>query len=232
MRRAVLFDLGETLVGYIRPGTFGEVLPLSLEAAAACLEAGGAVLAPDWRSRVELGDGENADCTVRPMARRLSAVFGVAEGLLLDGACRAFLGPVFARAEVYLDTVPTLRALRAAGIKTGVLSNAPWGAPPEPWREELARLGLAPLLDVALFCGDTGYRKPAPPGFRLALDRMGVTAADTLFVGDRPTWDVDGPRAAGLCPVLIAREGEPPDVPGLPIIRTLAEVPALCGLKG
>jgi FMN phosphatase YigB (HAD superfamily) len=37
------------------------------------------------------------------------------------------------------------------------------------------------------------------------LDRIGVAAADALFVGDTWTCDVEGPRAAGLVPLYLRR---------------------------
>ena len=45
--------------------------------------------------------------------------------------------------------------------------------------------------------------KPDPRIFQLALDAMGIAAADAWYVGDMPGIDVVGARAAGLFPVLM-----------------------------
>jgi putative hydrolase of the HAD superfamily len=46
-----------------------------------------------------------------------------------------------------------------------------------------------------------------------------------VHVGDSPDKDVAGARAAGIRPLLLCREGRPPD--GVETIGTLAELPAL-----
>ena len=71
-----------------------------------------------------------------------------------------------------------------------------------------------------------GARKPHPRIYQVTLERCGVAAADALFVGD--TWgpDVEGPRAAGLHPVLVWRNGAeaPADVPGVHRVADLRGV--------
>src|SRR5579859_2858845 len=57
------------------------------------------------------------------------------------------------------DAISTLRALRERGVKTGLVSNAPF--PPGLLHRQLAQIGLAPLLDVALFSSEVGKRKPS-----------------------------------------------------------------------
>jgi putative hydrolase of the HAD superfamily len=56
-----------------------------------------------------------------------------------------------------------------------------------------------------------GARKPHPRIFEDTLGKLGVEPADCVFVGD--TWgpDVAGPRAMGMTPVYLARDGHWPD---------------------
>ena len=70
---------------------------------------------------------------------------------------------------------------------------------------------------------------PARPIFRLALGKLGVEAADCLFVGDRPKWDIDGPKAVGMAAVLIDREGA---YPGCRSIKQLRELLPMVELPG
>jgi putative hydrolase of the HAD superfamily len=60
-----------------------------------------------------------------------------------------------------------------------------------------------------------GARKPHPRIFEHTLAKLDVLAEESLFVGD--TWgpDVEGPRALGMSPVYITRDGHWPD-PGAP----------------
>lgn len=57
---------------------------------------------------------------------------------------------------------------------------------------------LAPRLEGRVLCsGSLGGRKPDPRVYLLALERLGWSAADTLFVDDLFS-NVQGARAAGL----------------------------------
>jgi HAD superfamily hydrolase (TIGR01509 family) len=106
------------------------------------------------------------------------------------------------RWPLYPDVLATLIALRAAGVRLGVISN--W----ETWCEQLiVDLELAPLLDVALISGTLGIEKPDPRLFRLALERMGVRADRAVHVGDDPERDCAGAHAVGITPVLLDRYG-------------------------
>jgi len=86
-----------------------------------------------------------------------------------------------------------LHTLRSRGVLTGVVSNFDRRLP-----ALLAGLGLAPLLDVVVLPSDAAVEKPDPRIFALAVERLGVTAAGCLFVGDSHERDLVGARAAGL----------------------------------
>ena len=58
-------------------------------------------------------------------------------------------------------------------------------------------------FEFVIDSGEVGVEKPDPRIFQIALDRMGVTAADALYVGDLYEVDVVGARAAGLDVVLL-----------------------------
>jgi putative hydrolase of the HAD superfamily len=96
----------------------------------------------------------------------------------------------------------TLAALRAAGLRTGVVSNADGRA-----RLLLEQAGLAASFDVIVDSHFEGVEKPDPEIFRRALARLGVGAAQAVFVGDIWSIDVEGSRAAGLRPILMDATG-------------------------
>jgi putative hydrolase of the HAD superfamily len=139
-------------------------------------------------------------------AKAMGPVLGldVPVGALLD-ALRFF---------AYPDVAPALRALRAAGFRTVVVSN--WD---HSLHERLQETGLAPLLDGALASAEVGAAKPDRAIFAAALELAGT--GDAWHVGDTLEADVEGALNAGLRPVLIARGGaaEAPD--GVPVIETL-----------
>jgi len=205
--RAVLFDLGNTLVGYYTSTEFPFVLRRCVQA---CVRELGLTEDPDRNrdllERALLLNREQPDHAVRPLAERLEELFGAYESL--DEASthilvRAFLKPIFATGRLDPQAVPVLEALRGSGIKTAIVSNTPWGSPADAWREELARHGLLNKVDATVFCMDVGWRKPHRAPFDRALSLLEVAPADALFVGDDHRWDVVGAQNAGLRPVLL-----------------------------
>lgn len=92
---------------------------------------------------------------------------------------------------------PLLRALRAQGIKVGVLSNTIW---PRAWHESFFRRdGVADLLDGAVYTSEIPWTKPSPAAFGAAMDAVGATdPARCVYVGDRLFDDIWGARNAGL----------------------------------
>ena len=210
MKRAILFDLGNTLVRYFTRAEWPPILERSIADVQALLDERGllSVSTEEIGRRVAEENREAQDCRVRPLDGRLCRIFGLDHPHdLCSEMCRAYMRSTFEIASVYDDTVPVLQELRKRGIRTAIVSNAPWGSPSDLWHEELRRLGLSPLVDLAVFCGEIGWRKPARPIFDHAMERLGVTPDECLFVGDDPRWDIAGPRAAGIEAVLIDRDG-------------------------
>lgn len=109
--------------------------------------------------------------------------------------------------------VETARAFRAASLRrlgvierskrlldifstkrTGVVSNGQ-----RVFSErEMRVLGLYGRSGFVVFSSDLGYRKPDPRVYAAALERMGLSAPEVLFIGDNPENDVDAPRGLGM----------------------------------
>ncbi len=99
------------------------------------------------------------------------------------------------------DAVEVLTALRARGLRIGLLSNTHW---PRSFHEHfLERDGLNDLIDARLYTSEMQHTKPHLEAFRAAMSALGVTdPARAVFVGDRPYDDVFGARQAGMRAVL------------------------------
>lgn len=111
-----------------------------------------------------------------------------------------------------------LARLREAGIMLGVVSNSEGtvGA-------VLDEVGLGRHLHTVVDSWVVGVAKPDPRIFHLALDRLGIAAADAVMVGDSPAADVAGAQAAGVTPILL----DPLDVyPSSEALR-FTDVPAV-----
>lgn len=228
-RPILLFDLGNTLVEYFRPRGFTPVLWESLRLAGDALRAAGHPVpsAIEVKRRVAAERHDPPNHRVRPLERRLARVFalrGDSDGQAMEATRRAFMGPVFAAGRRYDDTLDALSSWLGRGYRIGILSNSPWGTPAAAWHQELQRQGLAERCDRALFCGEVGWRKPALPMFRAALNHFACRPEECLFIGDDPRWDEYGARRAGMTPVLIDRLGVLKGGPGRAVIHSLAEL--------
>src|SRR6185436_8665258 len=126
------------------------------------------------------------------------------------------------RFAAYPDAAPALRELRAGGLRLVVVSNWDFSL-----HERLEETGVAALVDGAVASAVLGHAKPDGAIFAHALALAGAAADAALHVGDSPDADVAGALAAGLRAVLVARDGRPPVPAGVPVIDSLAELPAL-----
>jgi putative hydrolase of the HAD superfamily len=127
--------------------------------------------------------------------------------------------------SLYDDVPGTFEALRALGIRLGLISNAH-----RCLDSFQAHFGLAGLISVTVTSSDHGYLKPHPEIFREALARMDVRPDEAAMVGDSLAHDIAGARNAGMRGILIARGNrQPPPDADVEVIRSLAELPGLLG---
>lgn len=159
-----------------------------------------------------------------------------------DRACAWFgisPAPVEAMLEAYRGHAPALRlypgaaealeALRARyrlAVVTDGLGRMQ--------RTKAAALRIESRVDEIVFCWDEeGCAKPAPGGFALAAERLGVAPAECLVVGDDPYLDGLAAEAFGapFCRVLTGRfsDVEAGPAPALRV-QTFAELPGALGI--
>ena len=223
--KAVLFDLGNTLVGYYASAEFPSVLRRCLrECSHAQGWSGDAGREETLFERAVQLNTERPDFAVRPLGERLRELFEPhvsLDDVMLSSLGAAFLKPIFDLARVDPQALIVLESLRRRGIKTAIVSNTPWGSPASAWRTELARHGLLDRVDAVVFCVDVGWRKPHRAPFDRALALLDVVPTDAVFVGDDPRWDVVGAQTAGMRPVLL---GSSTHAPGLKAIENLEDI--------
>ena len=93
-----------------------------------------------------------------------------------------------------------LEAFRAGGLVLGVVSNT--FVPGEVLDRHLGSLGLLGYFPVRVYSCDVRYRKPHPRIFQIALDALGASAAEAMFVGDNLKADIAGALRVGMVAVL------------------------------
>jgi putative hydrolase of the HAD superfamily len=195
---AVLFDWGHTLMDWVWDE---ELLEAGVRAGLAAVGVPpdrAAAVADRYRAEAKLTDWEvPEEVEYEPLVRAMLAESGVDVD---DEALREYLlaehaawSPARRRASM---SVALLDALRERGLRTGLVSNSM--DPPWILRRDLEEQELAERLDTTVFSSEIGLRKPRPEIFLLALERLGVAADQSLFVGDRLHADVRGARDVGM----------------------------------
>ena len=119
--------------------------------------------------------------------------------------------------ELYEDSLPVVRELRARGTKTALISNCSHST-----RPIVDRLGLDGDFDEILLSFEVGIHKPDAGIYREALRRLGDVAPErSVFVDDQPPY-CDGAAVLGIETFLIDRSGDgTPDLNGHRVIRDL-----------
>lgn len=211
MIRAVLFDFDDTLVDFVRPPDARALIRGGAERCYAYLTAHGLPMpsfetflrrqrwqrwTTQWADRLT-----GAEPDGRHALRRLCREFG----LQRDESSLAKLGwlwyePLTECARVADDVVPTLSSLRDQDIALGLVVNTPHlGAVID---QHLTELSLIDFFPVRSYSSEVGARKPDAHVYTSALEELGVSATDALFVGNDLKTDIVGARRLGMKTVL------------------------------
>jgi epoxide hydrolase-like predicted phosphatase len=87
-----------------------------------------------------------------------------------------------------------VRSARAAGLRTGLISNSMGGA-------SYDRSLFPQLFDGVVISGEVGLHKPQPEIFLLGAERAGLEAEQCVFVDDLRE-NCEGAEAVGMTAVL------------------------------
>lgn len=90
--------------------------------------------------------------------------------------------------------------------RLGLLTNGPSDM---QW-PKIEQLGIRSLFEAILVSGDVGFHKPDKAIFEALLNKLGVTAKETLYVGNSHEMDVVGAKSAGMLSAWI-RDGNDED---------------------
>ncbi|CAN5695214.1 HAD family hydrolase [soil metagenome] len=104
--------------------------------------------------------------------------------------------------ELYDDVLEGIEAV-ARRFEIGMITNGPTGIQ----QPKIDLLEIESLFSFVLISESTGFWKPDPRIFELALDRAGVPAHQAVYVGDSPDHDIAGAKLAGLKAVWMNRRG-------------------------
>jgi len=233
--KAVIFDLGSTLIEY-------ESVPwpqLSLYAAASVrrfLERKGfAVPSEEDFARIfediknefrEVASRDLTEWSIPQAAERLLEALNIeSEDGVAENMFEAYYKPVGERIYVYDDAEDMLARIRKKVAVIGLVSNTIF--PEQAHRKELKKFGLDKYIDFAIFSSTFGRRKPHPDIFYKAANTAGYAVAECVYVGDRFVEDYRGPTEIGMPAILklLPSREYPTDMPAhIPKISCLSEL--------
>ncbi len=210
MIRAVLFDLGDTLLDFQpmdRLALFRGVAETTysfLRSRGCALPGFGTyyrrhIWAVRWAYIWATVRGREID-SVRTMQRFCGKQGYPTDEEFITDLLWMWYQPIIPRSSVAADVIPTLRSLRDAGLKMGIVSNTL--LPGRILDRHLEMEGLKEFFPVRVYSSEITYRKPKPIIFRAALAEIAAGADECLFVGDMVKTDIAGARRVGMRSVL------------------------------
>lgn len=189
MIKAVLFDLDNTLIDFMR------MKKLSCEAAIdAMIDSG---LKVDKKKAIKLLFelyGEHGLEDPRIFQRFLRRVIGRVDYRILAYGIVAYRKVKLGFLEPYPHTHYVLLKLRGKGLKLGIVTDAPRL---KAWLR-LAALKISDFFDIVVTYEDTGRLKPHKLPFKSALAKLGIRPSECLMVGDMPNRDIKGAKKLGM----------------------------------
>ena len=123
------------------------------------------------------------------------------------------------KTELFYDTIPLMKVLRAKDIEAVILTNGP----SDGQRAKFKTLGLSRYIQRIYISEEIGFSKPNRRAFEFVLRDLDAAAPDVLMVGDSIENDIDGAEQAGIKAVLIDRGDIHSGYTGIRIV-TLSEV--------
>jgi putative hydrolase of the HAD superfamily len=193
-KKAVVFDLFHTLTAL--ESTWGAGARFTHEMLGVSREAWDEQLQSRSRDRL-VGAQQDAFAIVARMARAI-------EPSIPDERIRAATENRIARFAAALRQIPdetaaVLERLKARGKRLGLISNADV-MEVQAWGESR----IAPLFDSAVFSCAVGCAKPEPEIYQLSMRELGTSPAETAFVGDGGSNELEGAKNIGMTAIMIA----------------------------
>ena len=208
--KAVLFDLGETLLNFGRvntTGLFRQGARLSYDFLKSCGQPVGNFKYYCWlnlmalRIRQWLSSITKNDFNSLALLRRI----GTKRGIRLDRQqwqhfAWLWYEPLSKVGQAEPKIKETLTALEKLGLKLGIVSNTFVAG--SSLDRHLEQLGILDFFPVRVYSYEFNFRKPDIRIFKVAAERIGEMLENIMFVGDRIDIDIKPAIKTGMQAVL------------------------------
>lgn len=212
MIKAIVFDIGQTLVNYSKPLNWSKLYrPVFESIADNCgyifserHYQHAATILTKYNTRINPREHEVSSTQI--FTEILSGMDIPIEEL--EQVKYHFYTYFRQDASLFPEVEGTLKALSDKGIILGTLSDVAYGMDNGYALEDIA--SIAQYIDYPFTSNDTGFRKPSAKGLELLAEKMKVDIRQIAFVGDEEK-DMACARNASAYPILINRSGEKKD---------------------
>ena len=210
--KAVLFDLGETLLNFGKVNTtrlFRQGARLSYDFLKSCGQPVGNFNYYCWRNLIALRTRHWLSNITRKDFNALLLLRGIGtkKGIRLDRQQWRHLAwlwyePLSKIGKAEPKTKETLTALKKLDLKLGIVSNT--FVHSSSLEKHLKQLGILDFFAVRLYSYEFDFRKPDVRIFKIAAERIGEMLENILFVGDQIDRDIKAAAKTGMHAVLKA----------------------------
>jgi putative hydrolase of the HAD superfamily len=139
-----------------------------------------------------------------------------------------FYGVLLEDRKLVSGAVEVLHGIKERGLSIGLISDVAWGLPSEYPMRDIQHFGLDRFFDDYVFSTDVGLRKPHPKVFKIALSNLGVSASEAMYVGNSLAHDIKGAKGVGIRAVLKRSKYCPSaEVEADHVITSLSEIETL-----
>ena len=188
MFKAVIFDLDNTLIDFVRIKT------KSVEASVDAMIRAGLKLERQKALEIIYRIYDKHGLEYQEIFQAFLKEVREEDYRILVEAISSYRKTKYLETKTYPNVLPTLIELKRRGLKIGVVSDAP---KLQAWIR-LADLNLTKIFDFIITAEDVGEKKPNPKPYKKALEILKIEPADILFVGDNPARDLTGARNIGM----------------------------------
>jgi HAD superfamily hydrolase (TIGR01549 family) len=209
--KAVLFDLGHTLINYHNDWKDPERRAVANVARRVC-DASPDGVTPDQVSEhlLELLDQGRKVKLEQHLEIPLTDVLGNCfhrfaieeDEELMEQSLEEFYAVLLEHREIVPGTKEMLQFVKDNDFLIGLVSDVAWGLPSYFPQRDMRHYQIHEYFDDLVFSTDVGLRKPNPKIFKIALSNLGASADCSYYVGNNLQADVLGALNVGMIAIL------------------------------
>jgi putative hydrolase of the HAD superfamily len=204
--KAIGFDLGNTLIYSEQPLNWSNNYKNALEKGFYSINK--IPTECDYNNCIEILSKYNTRINPRENEVSSDQIFNeIMEKLKINSSEKelfenGFFGYFFQDNKIYDDAEEVLEDIKKHNLKTGILTDVPYGREKGFVAEEIKP--IKKNMDIILSSVDIGYRKPNVTGYLLLARNLEIRTNELVFIGDEEK-DIIGANNAGIISILINR---------------------------